>query len=73
MLTKHVESYVKKVAFVRLANPFGFGLAICAVNKLKRMVLRLPAARVWLSAATLYAFVQGSSAGIGAAGKASAK
>ncbi len=33
----HVEDYVKKVAFLRQANPVGFGLAIRAVNKLKRM------------------------------------
>jgi uncharacterized protein len=32
----HVEGYVKKVAFLRQANPIGFGFAIRAVNKLKR-------------------------------------
>jgi uncharacterized cupin superfamily protein len=38
----HVEGYVKKVAFLRQTNPIGFGLAIRAVNKLKRMFLKLP-------------------------------
>jgi uncharacterized cupin superfamily protein len=33
----HVEEYVKKVAFCRLNNPFPFGLAIRAVNKLKSL------------------------------------
>jgi uncharacterized protein len=33
----HVEGYVKKVAFFRKTNPFGLGLAVRAVNKLKRM------------------------------------
>ena len=32
----HVEGYVKKVAFLRRPNPFGLGLAIRAVNRLKR-------------------------------------
>jgi hypothetical protein len=32
----HVEGYVKKVAFLRQTNPLGLGLAIRAVNKLKR-------------------------------------
>ena len=35
----HVEGYVKKVAFLHQTNPVGFGLAIRAVNKLKRMFL----------------------------------
>ena len=33
----HVESYVKKIAFCRQTSPIGFGLAMRAVNKLKRM------------------------------------
>ena len=33
----HVEGYVKKVAFFRQTNPLGLGLAVRAVNKLKRM------------------------------------
>lgn len=37
----HVESYVKKVAFCRLNNPFSFGLAIRAVNKLKCLIKRI--------------------------------
>ena len=52
----HVEGYVKKVAFLHQTNPAGFGLAIRAVNKLKRMFSRLHAAhvlRIWLSAAIL--------------------
>ena len=32
----HVERHVKKVAFLRQTNPFGLGLAVRAVNKLKR-------------------------------------
>ena len=36
----HVERYVKKVAFLRQANPFWLGLAVRAVNKLKSKVLR---------------------------------
>ncbi|MEH2611839.1 cupin domain-containing protein [Bradyrhizobium sp. AZCC 1693] len=32
----HVEGYVKKVAFFRQTNPLGLGLAVRAVNKLKR-------------------------------------
>ena len=35
----HVEGYVKKIAFLRVATPWGFGLAIRAVNKLKQMFL----------------------------------
>jgi uncharacterized cupin superfamily protein len=38
----HVEGYVKKVAFFRQTNPLGLGLAVRAVNKLKRMFF-LPA------------------------------
>jgi len=52
----HVEGYVKKVAFLHQTNPAGFGLAIRAVNKLKRMFSRLHTAhvlRIWLSAAIL--------------------
>jgi hypothetical protein len=33
----HVEGHVKKVAFFRQTNPLGLGLAVRAVNKLKRM------------------------------------
>ena len=33
----HVESYVKKIAFCRQTSPLGFGLAIRAVNRLKRV------------------------------------
>ncbi|SFJ11489.1 cupin domain-containing protein [Bradyrhizobium sp. cf659] len=33
----HVENYVRKVAFLRQTNPVGFGYAIRAINKLKRM------------------------------------
>ena len=33
----HVEGHVKKVAFFRQTNPFGLGLAVRALNKLKRM------------------------------------
>jgi hypothetical protein len=39
----HVEGYVKKVAFCRQTNPIGFNLVMRAVNKLKRMSLKLPA------------------------------
>jgi uncharacterized cupin superfamily protein len=35
----HVEGYVKKIAFLRLANPAGVGLVIRAANKFKRMFL----------------------------------
>src|ERR1700744_1893413 len=35
----HVENYVKKIAFLRQANPLGIGLAARAVNKLKRLSL----------------------------------
>ena len=33
----HVEGHVKKLAFFRQTNPFGLGLAVRALNKLKRM------------------------------------
>jgi uncharacterized cupin superfamily protein len=36
----HVEGYVKKIAFLRHTNPFGFGLIIRAVNKLSGYVRR---------------------------------
>lgn len=36
----HVENYVKKIAFCRLHNPFPFGLAIRAINKLKSLIAR---------------------------------
>jgi uncharacterized cupin superfamily protein len=48
----HVEGFVKKVAFLRRTNPIGFIFAIRAVNKLKRMFVGAPAARVlrfWFS------------------------
>jgi uncharacterized protein len=45
--TWHVERYVKKVAFLRQTNPIGFGLAIRAVNRLKRMLLKTPAPICW--------------------------
>jgi len=32
----HVEGYVKKLAFFRKTNPLGLGLAVRAVNKLRR-------------------------------------
>ena len=35
----HVEGYVKKIAFLHVATPLGFGFAIRAVNKMKRMFL----------------------------------
>lgn len=35
----HVEGYVKKIAFLHVATPLGFGFAIRAVNKLKQMFL----------------------------------
>ena len=34
----HVEGHVKKIAFFRQTIPFGLGLPIRAINKLKRMV-----------------------------------
>lgn len=34
----HVEGYVNKVAFLRRDNPFPFGIAIRAVNKLRSLV-----------------------------------
>ena len=49
--TWHVERYVKKVAFLRQTNPIGFGLAIHAVNRLKRMLSKSPApmlVRLWM-------------------------
>lgn len=36
----HVEGYVRKVAFLRLTNPFPFGIAIRAVNRLKSLIAR---------------------------------
>ena len=33
----HVEGHVKKLAFFRQTNPLGLGLAVRALNKLKRM------------------------------------
>ncbi|MGY8662877.1 cupin domain-containing protein [Bradyrhizobium sp. UFLA05-109] len=33
----HVEGYVKKIAFLRYTTPIGFGFAIRAVNRFKRM------------------------------------
>ncbi|MCP3462672.1 MULTISPECIES: cupin domain-containing protein [unclassified Bradyrhizobium] len=36
----HVEGYVRKLAFLRLNNPFPFGIAIRAVNKLKSLIAR---------------------------------
>jgi uncharacterized cupin superfamily protein len=42
----HVEGYVKKVAICRHTNPIGFSLVMRAVNKLKRMFLKLPAVQV---------------------------
>ena len=35
----HVENYVKKIAFLRQANPLAIALAARAVNKLKRLSL----------------------------------
>jgi uncharacterized cupin superfamily protein len=35
----HVDSYVKKLAFLRQTNPSALGFAIRALNKLKRMGL----------------------------------
>ena len=37
----HVEGYVRKLAFLRLSNPFPLGIAIRAVNKLKTLIARL--------------------------------
>jgi hypothetical protein len=37
---------VKKVAFLRQANPIGFGFAIRAVNKLKRTFFAPPICRL---------------------------
>jgi len=39
----HVESYVKKLAFLQVTAPLGFGLAIRAINKLNRKPWRPPA------------------------------
>ena len=36
----HVEGYVRKVAFLRLHNPFPLGIAIRAINKLKSLIAR---------------------------------
>jgi uncharacterized protein len=36
----HVEGHVKKIAFLRQATPFGFGFAIRAVNRLRRLLPR---------------------------------
>jgi uncharacterized protein len=33
----YIENYVRKVAFLRLANPVGLGYAIRAINMLKRV------------------------------------
>jgi uncharacterized protein len=52
----HVQGHVKKVSFLRHPNPTGFGFAIRAVNRLKRMFSKLPVAHVlrfWTSAAIL--------------------
>jgi uncharacterized cupin superfamily protein len=52
----HVEGYVKKVAFLRQANPIGFAFVVRAVNKLKRMFSKQPQAQLltfWMSAAIL--------------------
>jgi uncharacterized cupin superfamily protein len=42
----HVEHYVKKVAFLRQTNPAGLGLAVRAINKLKRMISRSPSGQL---------------------------
>jgi uncharacterized protein len=58
----HVEGYVKKVAFLRQTNPVGFGFVIRAVNKLKRMLIRMPAGQalgLWMSTAILNGTVFG--------------
>lgn len=39
----HVESYVKKIAFLQLTAPLGIGIAIRAINKLNRKPQRPPA------------------------------
>ena len=36
----HIESPVRKVAFLRQPNPFGLGLVVRAVNKLRRSARR---------------------------------
>ena len=36
----HVEGYVRKVAFLRLNNPFPLGITIRAFNKLKSLIAR---------------------------------
>lgn len=36
----HVEGYVRKIAFLYVNNPFPFGIAIRAVNKLKSLIAR---------------------------------
>jgi uncharacterized cupin superfamily protein len=41
----HVEGYVRKVAFLHLNNPFPFGIAIRAVNKVKSLIARNSAVR----------------------------
>ena len=41
----HVENYVKKIAFFRQTIPLGLGLAVRAINKLKRMVV-VPSGRL---------------------------
>jgi uncharacterized protein len=59
----HVEGYVKKVAFCHQTNPAGVGLIIRAVNKLKRMLVRMPvghALRLWVSTAILNSAVFGA-------------
>ena len=38
----HVEGYVKKIAFLRQANPIGFSLAVRVVNKLRRILSGQP-------------------------------
>ena len=45
----HVDGYVKKIAFCRQTNPIGFGSVIRAVNKLKRMLSKLPQAQLLMS------------------------
>lgn len=39
-VTWQVDGYVKKIAFLRLNNPFPIGIAIRAVNKLKSFITR---------------------------------
>lgn len=36
----HVEGYVRKVAFLRLPNPFPLGIVIRVVNRLKSLIAR---------------------------------